>query len=86
MVLTKCDEASAPELQAALQSTFNALLAPNRLQSSLPYVHVVSALRGDGMEDLKASITEIMSHSWGTDDITEDLSQLNAAKPVAGST
>jgi len=64
VILTKTDASSKPELSGALQSTFDELMREGKLACGLPLVHAVSAKSGEGIEQLKMAIAEILSHQW----------------------
>ena len=68
VVLTKTDASSKPELSGALQSTFDELMREGKLACGLPLVHAVSSKSGEGIEQLKVAISEILSHNWSVRD------------------
>lgn len=59
VVLTKTDCVSKNELFKAIQSVFIELNKRNR-QAGVPFVHIVSAKSGEGIEDLKREIGGIV--------------------------
>jgi hypothetical protein len=63
--LTKADACSKKEKEDALMSVFSQVFA-KRMSSCLPYVHLVSALTGEGMLSLKLSMTEIIHQRWNS--------------------
>ena len=65
--MTKADDAKEEELHLALESVFTRL-SSQRLNSCLPFVHVVSAKTGEGIVDLQLSMAEIFSQKWMQND------------------
>ena len=62
-MLTKSDSSSAKEKTAALESCFKELMG-RKCSSSMPFVHLLSARTGEGIDHLQYSMTEIFNHPW----------------------
>lgn len=79
-MLTKCDDAKESELKSALQSAFDFLMQPKEhIVSNIPYVHVISTVTGEGVDDLKLCIAEVVNHRWAKQ--TTDLPPVDFSSP-----
>ena len=63
IVLTKSDASSEKEKIYALETCFKELMCREKT-SSMPFVHLLSAKSGDGIDHLQQSMAEIISHNW----------------------
>jgi GTP-binding protein len=63
VILTKADVTRPSEMVHAVHSVLDKMVV-RRGSSALPFVHVVSSHTGEGIDDLKCSMTEIAAQKW----------------------